>query len=211
MAYLDTADLLARCKRILNRPSTDAAIADADWYAFMTDAQDRAFHDLAPRVPDAMYGAPVALGTSDSGATYTFASTVFPIGHVRIYPTRSAIPDSPLVEGVDYLHEGDAIRIPNGRTRTFSDGGPWARWITPPGVIDGSTPATLIAPALRLVVYGAVSLGAERLQRDITPYETLYERTLSAVILSLRTAVGPRDNGGGGGVRRVTRSGGVVP
>ena len=209
MAYLDTADLLARAKRILNRPSSDAALADADWYTFLTDAQERAFHDLAPRVPKAMVGAPVALTSSDSGATYGTSSTFY-AGHARVYATRSDIPDNPLVEGQDYLFEGDVIRIPNNRTRTFPDGGPWLYGLVYPGVIDGSTEPTLVSPARRLIVYGAVSLGAERLSRDTTPYEVLYEQALQKVLLTLRTAFGPGGDASGW-TRRVTRSGGIVP
>lgn len=208
MADLDRADLLAKARELLNRPTTDELLPDATMYSLMTSAQKRAFHDLLVRVPQAMYGIPTAITSADSGASYTFGTGVFPVGHARIFSTLSDYPDSPLEEGIDYVYEGDAIRIPNNRTRTFPNGGPYAQWVTLPGVVDGSNDVTLITPARMLIVYDAVRRAALRLKQDPSQWEMDYQLELRSLCLTFRTAVHPRANYGSG---RITRSGGVVP
>jgi hypothetical protein len=211
MAYLDTADCLQRVKDALNRPSTDAAftvtVTDDVHYRHLTAAETRAVLDLAPRIPNAMYGAPAAMTTSDSGATYVVAATTFPIGHVRVYPTRSSIPDSPLIEGEDYLYEGDVIRmLPVGQTRTFSDSGPYAQSTKISAGISSGVEPTLMTPARMLIVYDACIRGAKRLNQDPAPFEIDYAMELGRVCLAFKTARSSLASN----TRRFTRSGGVV-
>jgi hypothetical protein len=191
MADLDRADLLAKAQELLNRPTTDEALSTTIWYSLLTSAQKRAFGDLLPRIPDAMVGSPTLLSTADGGETYTFGAGVYPVGHAQVFASESDIPDCPLEEGIDYLYEGSSIRIPNNATRTFGDG-PYARWVSLPGVIDGSTEPTLIAPARMLIVYDAVKRAALRLRMDASQWEADYQQELHRVSLMFRTAVHPR-------------------
>src|SRR5690348_6155626 len=89
MAKYDAADLLARCKRNAMRPATDAQQTDADWYAFLTEAQDEWFQSIAVMCPEALYGPPTVLSTADQGLTFTFGTdadgnNIFPMGSVEI-------------------------------------------------------------------------------------------------------------------------------
>lgn len=77
--------------------------------------------DIAARIPKVLYGPPTQLVTADN-KVFTFGTpdpdgyAIVPIGKVRIFPTLSAVPDYPWVEGYDYLDEGTQIRIPHDRT-----------------------------------------------------------------------------------------------
>jgi hypothetical protein len=164
MSYQTSAELLAGFKFMAMRPGTDESIADADIYTLLEEGQKHAFITISTHVPEVLYGAPTKLTTTDGGATYTFPSAVFPFGSVEIRASRNG---SVLVPGAewsnaDFVWEGDQIRIPNGRTRTFSDG-PYARYIAPPGVLNGSNQPTLKPPMARsMILYYALYLWAER-------------------------------------------------
>lgn len=197
MSLFTTADLLRRCKVILNRPATDEAFTvsstDDVWYDFLTMAQQEVHGQLAAIAPYAMYGALTQLTTADSGATFTFGTdvdsdNVFPYGHFEVYPDANSYPDCPLLEGVDFLFEGSKIRIPNGRTLTPT---PYARWVTPPNVIASGTEPTLQPKYARtLIAEKAASLAATmRLKQDNTPYEEAYRASLARILLNLKTAV----------------------
>lgn len=200
MALHDTADILARAKRRLNRPTTDEALADTDWYAFFTEAQARVVSLLATHCPQAMYGAPTLLTTSDGGLTYTFGTdsglptnyqTVFPVGHVELRASRSGTlfyPGNDWDTGDVFIMEGDKIRWPNGRARTFTDG-PYARFITPPGVIDASTQPTLEPVFARVLIVddGITRAAGERLKMDPAPYEEMFQRDWAEVLGALKT------------------------
>lgn len=200
MSLWDSADILARCKRALNRPSTDEALSDADWYAFATEAQSRVYTLLATHCPEAVYSAPTLMSTSDDGATYTFGTdsglptsyqNVFAMGHVEIRSARAGqllLPGTDWDEGGEtYVPDGDKIRWPGGRTRTFSDG-PYARFVQPPGVIDGSTAPTLEPAFARiLIVDDAVTRAAERLKLDTSSHEARFHRDWMEILLALKT------------------------
>lgn len=193
MALFDSADLLARAKRALNRPSTDEALADTDWYAFLTEAQLEAVLYLAPRIPDQMMGNPTQLTTADSGKTYTFGTdadtaNIVALGHYRLYDIRENIPDYPLIEGVDYTVEGSKIRIPNNIGRNFDgSGGPWGQWVNPPGLIGsgGSAEPTLLKPARGALVWGACERAAVRLRMDPAEYAQRFRAELDNALTAL--------------------------
>lgn len=204
MALYDTADILARAKRRLNRPATDEAFTvsatDDVWYAFFTEAQSRVYTLIATHCPDALYGAPVLMTSADSGATYTFGTdsglptnytNIFPLGQVEI---RSGRAGTVLLPGTDwdddsdhYVPEGEKIRWPNGKTRTFSDG-PYARFIQPPGVIDASTGVPTLEPVFArvLIVDDGVTRAAARLHMDTSEYEAAFQQDWSEVLHALK-------------------------
>lgn len=171
MAKYDTADLLARCLRNAMRPSTDAQQETTDWYAFLAEAQDEWYNHLAVICPEALYGNPVVLSTADLGLTYTFGTdadgnNIFPMGHVEIRSAPGGAVLTPTVEwgnAGDYVREGDKIRWTNGVKRTFGTTGPVARFISPPGLIDGTHEPTLKPLSARLLlVYRACAKWARR-------------------------------------------------
>ena len=181
MNLWSSSDLLARCKRLLNRPTVDAGMGDEEWYAFMTEGQAKWYEIMASRVPFVLYAAPELLTTSDDGATYAFSSTPFPGGHIEIRTSRSGAVASIGEDwdaGADFTWEGDKLRVPDGKTRTFS-AGPYARYIAAPTVIDADTEPTLKPPsARRLIVYDACAMAAVRLgTHDPATFRDLEQRT----------------------------------
>lgn len=180
MAKYDSADLLVRCIRKANRPTTDASMQPADWYAFLTEAQDEWFAHFASIVPDALMSGPTLLMTADGGLTYTFGNDpdgdpIFPLGHVEIRATSKGavlVPATEWSQSYDFVIEGNKIRWPNGVSRTFGTDGPMARFITPPDVIDATTQPVLQPKFARtLLVSRAVAKWARRGgMRDPQPF-----------------------------------------
>lgn len=177
MATWDSADLLARCQRESGVPSTAEFPTSTDWYAWLTEAQAHWYGQfLAVGLQPADWTAPTAMSTADSGKTYTFSGSVRPY-LVEIYTADGGdlmLPGAYDDPEADYVWEGDAIRMTRGRTRTFANG-PVARWVAPPGAIDGSTAPTLLPDFARvLLVYRACILWASRGgMRDPTVYRAL--------------------------------------
>jgi hypothetical protein len=158
--------MLKHGKTLLSRPSSDLGMTDAYWYDLFTTGQAKWYEIIASHAPHVLYGAPELLTTADSGATYTFASTPFPGGMIEVRHSRSG----PLLSigeewdgAADFTWEGDKLRVPDGRTRTFG-AGPYARYVAAPTAIDGSTEPTLKPPAARrLIVYDACANAAVRM------------------------------------------------
>lgn len=182
MALWDSADLLARCKRLAARPATDEdkgptdSTADDMWYALLTEAQQEYYNRFAAHFPWVLYTAPTKLTTADNGLTYTFPSSVTPM-KVELYRSKAGEmmwPGGYFDGAKDYVWEGNRIRFPWGRTVTFGDG-PYARYIVPPGVIASATQPTLAPDWTRLLlVYHAVKIWAERGGlRDPQPFARL--------------------------------------
>lgn len=155
MATWDSADLLARCVRHSRVPSTATFPVSTDWYAWLTEAQAQWYDTFSAQVPYILMGAPQTLTTADSGATYTFPSSVTPLA-VEVYDGNYRLlkPTAFYDTGGDYVWEGNKIRFPHSEKRPNTY---YARYITPPDVIDGSTPPTLVpAHARRLLVFTAL-------------------------------------------------------
>lgn len=188
MAQFDSADLLARFRRLTRVPSTSAFPATADIYAFLTEAQLEVVMELVTRVPGVMMGDPVLMTSADSGVTYTFgtdasARNIVPIGSVEVYRSRGDIGLNPLVPGHDFVMEGDQIRWVGNVPRVYSDG-PYARFVTPPQALDGSTEPTLPIPARLLIVYKAAVLYAMAGgQQQPDYYEAKYQTHLNEAVL----------------------------
>lgn len=159
MADFDSADCLSRVKSLAGRPSTDAAIADARWYALLEEAQDYYVRQFAVHIPYVMLSAPTTLTSADGGATYTFASSIYPLA-VVIYEAangRLLRPGAYWDANADYVWEGDKMRHTRGQTRTYANG-PVAQYVAPAGTLDGSNEPTLMPSFARiLMIYRAVA------------------------------------------------------
>jgi hypothetical protein len=152
------ADLLTRFNSLARRPATDA-VGTPEKYSYLAQGQVDALLDIALLAPDAFFVAPVALTAAADRKTFTFPSSIRPVGPVELYPSLAAIPDSPMVEGVDFMAEGSQIRITNNRAHA---GDIYARYVAMPSDIDASTEPTLAPPQAReLIVFKAVALFAE--------------------------------------------------
>jgi hypothetical protein len=163
VATYDSAYLLSWFQRLAGRPPANDTVTTSSEYQRLTEAQNRVIAELAARAPEAFYpknlaGAYPTLTTTDQ-KVFTFGTDsngypIFPIGKVGIYQNLSQIPDYPWIEGVDYLNEGNQIRIPNNMTYA----GPlYWRGIVQPADIDATHQPTLIPEASReLIVYNAV-------------------------------------------------------
>lgn len=151
MALFDSADLLARAKRMALRPTSDEETSDTDWYALLTEAQLYWVTQIALYVPDVMYTLEL-LTTSDSGVSYQFSTE--PLGNyeLRASPTgRLLVPTPEWDMGGDFVMDGINIRFPGSRAKTFSNG-PWARYVKTPGIIDGSTQPTMKPTMARILL-----------------------------------------------------------
>lgn len=180
MATWDSADLLSRCKTLAHRPAVDASMPDATWYSILTEAQAHFTNIFTAHFPWLMMGPPVSLVSTDGGLTFPFPGCVFPLA-VEIYdtttPARLLRPGSYWDSSCDYVWEGDHIRFPQGQANPFGTS-PVARYINPPGAVDGSNQPTLMPPHARLLmVYWAVGEWASRGgMRDPKPYFDLMTR-----------------------------------
>lgn len=184
MAFQTSAELLAGFKFYAHRPDVDESLDDDQIFILLSEGQEKVYGVLAVHVPDALIGAPALMSTADSGATYTFASSVFPIGGVEI---REGLDGRVLIPGTnwgnaDYVWEGDTIRIPNGETETFSDG-LYSRHIAMPADITALVEPTLSPSHARvLILYYALYLWAERgagtTQADPNRYLGLFQSAL---------------------------------
>jgi hypothetical protein len=178
VAQYDSADLLARCKTLAQRPTTDEDMSDATWYGFLEEAQTYWIGQLAAHVPEVMYDAPELMTSSDGGETYTVAS--YPLGHMEIRASRNGAllrPGPEWDEAADYTQEGQTIRIPGGRTRSFSSG-PYARYVKVPGLLNGAT-APVLRPAhmrLLLVARACYLYALRGGYRDPTPFLQLEQK-----------------------------------
>lgn len=172
MATYASSNLLTLFNRYAGRPSGDS-ISDADKYSRLAQAQQTVRADLAARVPEpyyshAAYGSTPTLTTTDN-QVFTFGTDAngdpsFPVGKVNIYPSVNAIPDYPWQEGIDYLWEGNQIRIPNNRTYV---GTLYWRGIAPMEEISSTVQPTLTPPPMRiLIVIEAVRAFAQEGRRN---------------------------------------------
>lgn len=157
---MTSAELLARCKLLASRPSTDELMTDASWYLLLTDGQQRVTEEISVHVPSLLYTTPVKMTTSDN-IVYTAPSSGKIAGALEVYGSATA--QEPLIPGAywddtaDYTIEGEStIRMIGNRARTFADG-PYIRYVKVSGTIDGSTQPTLLPASAHLaIVYDAL-------------------------------------------------------
>lgn len=165
MAQWDSADCLARLRRVLGRDTyaSDTELTDAIAYQYLGDAQREVTQIVAQYIPSVMYGVPVLLTTSDN-KVYTCASEW--IGHVEVYDRLGGhrlVEGDYADDGADFTVEGpSSIRITGNRERTFS-AGPYARFVAKPTLLNAATEPTLKpTDALQAVVYLAAADFADR-------------------------------------------------
>ena len=156
--FWTSAQMLARFKLLAGLPATAEVPTDLTIYDYMSLGQEHCYGLWAQHFPHVLVGAPTIMTTSDSGATYQFAGAIYPMGLVEIResPTgRILIPGEEFEANVDYVWEGNQIRIPDSKTTTFGDG-PYARYMTPPTEIAAGTEPVLQPPSARImcVYYG---------------------------------------------------------
>ena len=162
MALYDSVSLLGIFNRKAGRPAADA-VSDASKYQRLSESQSRVVAMIAGIVPKSLYPK-VAYGsiptlTSTDGQVFTFGTgtsgfPIFPMGKGGIYPSLDAIPNHPWVEGIDFMSEGNQIRIPNNGTYS---GTLYWYGIAQPGDIDATNQPSIIPEAARdLIVVDAV-------------------------------------------------------
>lgn len=152
MATFDSPYLLDLFNRVTGRPAADA-ILDTTKYKWLTEANNELIGLIAGICPNTLLGAPTACVTSDS-KVFTFGSdsngyAIAPIGKTGIYTSLSSVPDLPWVEGLDYLNEGEQIRIPHDGTYS---GTLYWRGITPPADLTAISNPTLFPAASRVLI-----------------------------------------------------------
>lgn len=172
---------MARCKLESGRDklSSDASVTDANWYSWLTEAQHHWMRQIAMHCPGILGWSSATLTSADSGATYTFPSSITPLA-VELYESstgRFLVPAWYPDPGGDYVWEGDRIRVPRGGTRSWASG-PFARYISPPTTVASDTEPTLKPDFARiLMVYRTLISWAERGGlRDPAPFQRLEDR-----------------------------------
>lgn len=206
MAQYDLADILSRCKRLLNRPSTDEAFTvsatDDVWYGYIGDAEKRVNQLVAWHCPEAAYEPPVLLTTSDSGATYTFgtdsdSNPIVPLGQIELRASATGVF---LVPGNDWDDTTDVylldtnssghtvIRFPGQRTRTFASG-PYCRYVKQTRAITSSASEITLKPYIlrELIPYDAARQGAVRLGIDPSEFEKRFDERWYELLANLKT------------------------
>ena len=170
MAGWDSADLLERFFTYLGRGNGGVMGADELWtdtraYMWLADAQEAVYAEIAPTAPGAFVSAPTLLSTSDGGVTYTFGANVYPFAHIEVYAQeaggRTLLASNYGNIGGDFVIEGDTIRAPGNRTRSYSSG-PWARFTSFPSRLSASVQPSLSPDQAReLIVWKALENAAE--------------------------------------------------
>lgn len=163
MATYDSADLLARFKLWAKFPTQGTPpLTNPESYQLLGEAQQEVAVDLAAHCPWLNFSAPTLLTSADGGVTYDFGddaegNAITPLA-VEVYAKasgRELFAASYGATGGDFVVEGTRIRMPGNRARTFSEG-PYARFVTVPLVLDGSTEPTLQPMEARpLIVFAA--------------------------------------------------------
>lgn len=152
MAQYDAADLLARVRTDLQRPEVSEDNPDALFYQYLEEAQVYWAGQFAVHAPEVLYSPPEPMTTADGGLTYTTAN--YPIGHMEIRHGRGGAlltPGPDWDDRADYTPEGQTIRMPGGRARTFPQG-LYARYVAVPGLLNEDNEPTLRPPHMRLLL-----------------------------------------------------------
>lgn len=191
-----SADLLTRFNQLAGRPTPPQgsdAVLDSEKYQYLSDAQEFVLTQIESIVPRVLYGPPVQLVTTDEGYTFSFGTDgngypLFPSGKAGIFSDLSAIPDAPLIPGVDYLDEGTQIRMPND-TQWNSSPLYWYG-ITPPQALSDTVQPILQPPSARiLIVIEAVRSFAESYARNPSLMDMMdrkWERTFGPQMTAIR-------------------------
>ena len=171
----DSADMLARAIFLADRPSGDVSVTTAQWYNLLSEGQVHWTRQIAIHAPHVLLTAPTALTAGTGNLTYTFPSSIRPL-YALVYTSATGDflrPGSWDDPGADYVWEDDKIRMTRGTARVFPSTVPYARYVAPATVMDGTTAPTLKPDDARvLCVYYAVAEWARRGgKRDPSPFE----------------------------------------
>lgn len=204
MANYDSQDLKSRLIEMLALPTDDTGAivsqqlgtTDAALYRNLSTAESDVQSDVAMRVPHALIAAPALLTSADGGKTYPYVdaagTTVAAQGYMRVFTRLEDIPDSPLVEGVDYTNEGTKLRIPNNLTWTYSTG-PYVQMIAATVPLSASVNPTLPSYMLMAVVYqAAVNFCQSGGKRDPSQFEKRYNDEITKLCLMYHSQVAPQ-------------------
>lgn len=185
MARWDSEELLEKFKLYGQIPANTVYPTDAQIYGMLRDAQEYVMVEMASQAPHVNMGAPTQLSTSDGGYTYKFGTDtdgdpIFPIGHVEVAARdggRILYGGTYFSGSLDFVAEGDRIRMPRGVAKTFASG-PFARFVTPPGALNADNEPVLKPKHARiLIVYRALvqwaNIGGKK---DPRPYQEEYDR-----------------------------------
>jgi hypothetical protein len=118
---MTSAELLELFNDLTGRAATDSILVTKK-YVWLARAENEVVSEIATVRPSMLYQKVGAsslptMSTTDNNV-FTFGAGIEPFGRVQIYRHTNDIPDRPLVEGCDYLSEGNQIRLPRGRTIT---------------------------------------------------------------------------------------------
>lgn len=161
MAEFDAADCLAKLKRELRRPTSDAQVDDTDLYELLTEGARYAQQLLATHGFE--QNAAWEEATTADSMTYTILYE--PYGPLEV---RSGRNGSSLVLGpdsdpsTDLVWQGTTFLVPNNETRTFANG-LWVRYTKTHGVISASSAPTLKPTRARyMAIFKAAELWMDR-------------------------------------------------
>lgn len=192
-----SAALLARVRRYLRQPSTSDFPGDTDIYAALSETDNQVRRRVLMACPWLMLSAPTLMTTADSGLTFTFGldsdgSPIQPMGGYALFRQTTDVPDFPLEKGVDYLDEGNRIRMPAGRASQINwpGGAPYFYGNLPSVQISSLVEPTLEPVDRRvLLVWGAcASVGLMLPNLDITPFEERLETGIQEWVASAQLA-----------------------
>jgi len=161
MAEFDSADLLAKLKRELRRPTSDAQIDDTDLYELLTEGCR--YTQALMAVHGFEQNASWELATTADNMTYTITQT--PVGILEIRDGRSGPvlqlgPDSD--PSTDLVWQGTTFLVPDNQTREFGNG-LWVRYTAQHPAISASVEPTLLPARNRyLAIYKAAELWMDR-------------------------------------------------
>ena len=175
-----SAGLLSQLIETLQLPPVRESPTDAQLYTLLSNAQRKMITLLAVHVPQTQVAASELLTTTDSGETYTL--TYYPLGQVEIRHGRAGpvlIPGADWNDWADFVIEGQTIRTPGGRTKTWANG-LYARYVRAPDVISATVDPVIQPPyaGLAIVYEAAAEFAMQGGLRDPAPYQLLLQRFL---------------------------------
>ena len=142
-------DLLELFNDLTGRAATDS-VQPTKKYTWLTRAMYEVVSELATVAPSSLYqkvgtSSLPTMSTTDNNV-FTFGTSggaaIVPFGSAQIYKHLTDIPDRPLVPDLDYLDEGDQIRLP--RQRTYAGPLYWRGIVMPAPITAATNPLPLL-------------------------------------------------------------------
>ncbi len=164
---MTSAEALALFNDLTGRPATDV-ILDAKKYTWLSRGEERVVSHVARVRPEILYqkvatsSLPTMVTTDNN--VFTFGvdgdnNPIVPYGSVQIYPSLTSIPDRPWIPDIDYLLEGDQIRLPRNRKSAITLY--WRGIVMPPPITADEAPHLIPSGANELTaIQAAMSFAA---------------------------------------------------